>query len=364
MRYFTSMKEELFFKQPNYFDKYKDLEYLKYGLGANLYMNGLKDFYNKIINGDLEEVTSISICFEDATKESELEVCEENVLSMLEKLHKHISSNDIDYNIPLIFIRVRNYEQFVSFTERVSKNQISNIAGFIFPKFTSQNGHAYLDHVNYLCKKFNDVFYAMPILESEEIIYKETRLEELIAVKKIIDEYKSIILNIRVGGTDFSSKFGLRRNVDYDIYDIKVVSDCLIDIVNMFLREGSEYVISAPVWEYFSNDINSKETQGLIREIKKDKENGFIGKTVIHPTQAKYVNAIYAVSYDDYMDALGILEFSEDGGVFKGYSGNKMNEVKPHLNWAKRILVRSEIYGVLKEGINNEDLLKEKVVIV
>ena len=55
------------------------------------------------------------------------------------------------------------------------------------------------------------------------------------------------LLFIRVGGTDFSSKFGLRRSVDSSIYNVRVVSDCLIDIINMFARDGQDYVISAPV---------------------------------------------------------------------------------------------------------------------
>lgn len=49
----------------------------------------------------------------------------------------------------------------------------------------------------------------------------------------------------------------------------------------------------------------------------------------------------------------------EDGGVFKGYGGNKMNEVKPHFNWAKKVMNRAEIFGVLNEGISYEELYKE-----
>ncbi len=36
-----------------------------------------------------------------------------------------------------------------------------------------------------------------------------------------------------------------------------------------------------------------------------------------------------------------------------------MNEVKPHFNWAKKVMSRAEIFGVLKEGVSNEDLYKE-----
>ena len=36
-------------------------------------------------------------------------------------------------------------------------------------------------------------------------------------------------------------------------------------------------------------------------------------------------------------------------GVQKGYKDNKMNEVKTHTNWAKKIVGRAVIYGVFEE---------------
>lgn len=36
-----------------------------------------------------------------------------------------------------------------------------------------------------------------------------------------------------------------------------------------------------------------------------------------------------------------------------------MNEVKPHFNWAKKVMKRAQIFGVLNEGISNEELYKE-----
>lgn len=361
MRYLEFSKKNLFYKEPVEFDKYTDKELLKYAIGANLYMNGEKNFYKKIIYGEFNDLGAISICFEDATKDSEVEAAENNVVNMLNKLNKYINNEkEKRINIPLIFFRVRNYNQFIKFTSKLSKNHYKYIAGFIFPKFNSENAIGYLEYTRRLAIKYNEVLYAMPILESEFIIYKETRLQELLDIKEILNKYPDIILNIRVGGTDFSSKFGLRRSVDSSIYNIRVVSDCLIDIVNMFLRDKDNYVISAPVWEYFSDDINSKEVQGLIREIKNDKENGFCGKTIIHPNQKKYVNALYTVTYEEYIDAKNIINSCSDGGVFKGYGGNKMNEVKPHYNWAKKIIDRAEVFGVLKENVDFQQLYKDE----
>ena len=356
MRYLNEYKKNLFYKKPVEFNKNSNKDVLKYAVGANLYMNGEKDFYEKIINGDFNELGAISICFEDATRDSEVENTENNVINMLENLRKHINNGEFINNIPLIFFRVRNYDQFLNFTSKLKSEHFRYITGFIFPNFTTENSIAYLKHTKKLSEKYNEVLYGMPILESEAIIYKETRFQELINIKEIIDEYSDIILNIRVGGTDFSSKFGLRRSVDSSIYNVRVVSDCLIDIINMFSRDGEDYVISAPVWEYFSEDIKSKEVCGLINEIKSDKENGFCGKTIIHPSQIKYVNSLYTVTYEEYIDAKSIISSLEDGGVFKGYGGNKMNEVKPHFNWAKKVMNRAEIFGVLNEGILYEDL--------
>ena len=53
------------------------------------------------------------------------------------------------------------------------------------------------------------------------------------------------------------------------------------------------------------------------------------------------------VSYEQYKDALSILGMA-DGitGVAKGFNNNKMNEVKTHTTWAKKIVGLSHIYGV------------------
>jgi hypothetical protein len=40
-----------------------------------------------------------------------------------------------------------------------------------------------------------------------------------------------------------------------------------------------------------------------------------------------------------------------------------MNEIKPHLFWAKKILIKSQLYGVLHEGYTNIDLIKKDVYV-
>lgn len=357
MQYFEQLDKQLkdlFYLEPQEVDR-EDRESFKYAVGANLYMNGTMNLYEKLSQG-IEDVGAVTICFEDAIKESDVPFCETSVLSLFSRFAKEVAEGVLDpRKIPAIFIRVRHLEQFISFSSRLKAEQAPFLTGFVFPKFTLTNAAGYLHQLSVLNQRFNHRFYAMPILESRDIVYKETRLETLTKLRTLLIGNPQI-LNIRVGGTDFSSAYGLRRRVTSTIYDVRVVSDCLTDILNIFGRADLDLVVSGPVWEYFSEDVDSIEVQGLLKELRQDQENGFHGKTSIHPTQAKYINRSYVVLYEEYQDATRILNAAQEGGVFKGEGGNKMNEVGPHLNWAKRIVARAKVFGVLKPGVSIEAL--------
>lgn len=358
-----------FVVEPKDFNKYSDKNLLQYCLGATMYMPGTKDFSQKILNNDMPGLTSMVFCFEDACPEDKVEEAETNVIHVLDVLATALEEGTLTYdNLPLIFCRVRSQEQFIRFAEQLTKHHVKALTGINFPKFNAQNGDVYMFYLNQLNKKFGEILYGMPIIEDPEVAFKETRMVELIEIKKILDKYKDIVLQVRVGATDFSSCFGVRRGVDYSIYDILTVREILSDIINVFGR-NNDYVISGPVWEYFraskqmmfedlpSYDVEdcllkripivNTEIDGLLREVVLDKANGFVGRTVIHPTHVPYVNAMQAVTKEEYTDAVNILG-SETGGVFKGESGNKMNEVKPHTNWATKIYMRAQAYGVIE----------------
>jgi hypothetical protein len=193
-------------------------------------------------------------------------------------------------------------------------------------------------------------------------------------VKDILDRYRDLVLNVRVGGTDWSSVFGVRRGINYTIYDIMTVRDCLKDVLNVFSRHN-DYSVSGPVWEYFRVTKEMKFTDipasineslfkrdplindavdGLLRELLLDRANGFIGKTIIHPTHIPYVNGMYSVTKELYDDALQVLNTS--GGVIKSTSGNKMNEIGPHTCWAEKIVMRAKAYGVIADESCYTDL--------
>lgn len=375
MRHHLYNQSFQFYKAPTEFCKYTDREMLQYCLGATMYMPGTKDFASAIIDKKYPGLTSVVLCFEDACRLEDVPAAEDNSFQLLNLISDKLDAEEISYrDLPLIIFRVRNIEQFHNFAERLEPRQVRLITAFNFPKFNSINGEEYYQYLQELNEKFGEVIYGMPIMEDRKMAFKESRMEELLAVRAILERYKNLVLNIRVGGTDFSSCFGVRRGINYTIYDIMPVRDCLADILNVFSRDN-EYTLSGPVWEYFraSKEMRWKSlpefdftetlikrepivndaVDGLLRELILDKANGFVGKTIIHPSHLNFVNGMLAVTREEYEDACQILQTS--GGVIKSANANKMNEIGPHKNWAEKIYMRAMAYGVIE---NESDYLK------
>ncbi len=359
-----------FIKFPVEFNKYTDRDTLQYCLGATLYMPGTKDIKEKVLHHQLD-VTSLVMCCEDAIKEEDLPIAEQNILDHMDFFADKIAAGELTHDdIPLIFVRVRNPEQFEHFASRMTVKQASVLTGFNFPKFSSKNALRVLQTLVNVNNRLGVVLYGMPILEGPEVAFHELRGQELLLLRNILEPYRNLILNIRVGGTDMSSLFGVRRGINSTVYDIMPVRDALSDVLNFFNRYN-DYCVSAAVWEYFraykdddindvikrnfhnalikGQDIVNPAIDGLMKEVLIDRANGFVGKTIIHPTHARFVNAMFTVVEEEYNDAVQILNTS--GGVVKSAHGDKMNEIGPHRRWAEKIVKRAAVYGVVK----NED---------
>ena len=370
MRFHAYNSGFAYVKAPGEFNKYTDRDTLQYCLGATLYMPGTKDIKEKVVNHKLD-VTSFVMCCEDAIKEEDLPAAEQNILDHMDYFADLIEAGKLTYDdIPLIFVRVRNPEHFKSFAARITQKQASVLTGFNFPKFNSENALGVLRTLVEVNSRLGVVLYGMPILEGPEVAFRELRNKELLLLRNILEPYKDLILNVRVGGTDMSSLFGVRRGINSTVYDIMPVRDALSDIINFFNRY-CDYCVSAAVWEYFraykdddiddvikrnfhsalikGQDIVNPAIDGLLKEVMIDRANGFVGKTIIHPTHAKFVNAMFTVVEEEYNDAVQILNTS--GGVIKSEGGGKMNEIGPHHRWAEKIVKRADVYGVVK----NED---------
>lgn len=225
--------------------------------------------------------------------------------------------------------------------------------------------------------------FAMPVLESPELMHRETRTDTLSGISRIVDKYRERVLALRLGVTDLCSAYGLRRAPDMTAYDVQLIASVIADVVNMLGRaDGTGFTITGPVWEYFkphermfkpqlrispfsSGRAESLRTtliehhmDGLLREIELDRANGLQGKTCIHPTHVAPVHALSVVSHEEFSDAVDILEPQRcGGGVLRSSYTNKMNEVKPHRAWAERTLQRAEVFGVAREDVSFVELL-------
>lgn len=357
MRYFDYIEDDdikrIFLKKPCEFDNSTDIAQLKYALGAFLYVPATQ--YNMIyksITGGVRGVRPLAICLEDAVGANGEKEAIENLKSVLED----ISNNKIKNmdNVPLIFVRIKDANQLKRIENIIVDNE-SVITGILIPKADAVLVDSCIDILDSF--GLRDM-YVIPIIESKEFIYKETKDKYFTDLYNTILKNKNRILNIRIGVTDILGLYGIRRSKHFSIYDNLICSSFIKDIINYLSRPELDIPISGGVSEFFDME-NQEIRKKYIKEILLDKFHGLVGKTVIHPTQIPIVQALCSISYEDYIDAQSILG-NTDGvyGVSKSVCRDRMNEINPHLLWAKKILILSEIYGVLNEGVDYDELLK------
>lgn len=333
------------FREPQEFNKDTPKEILQYAVGGLLYMPATNEsIASKIISGEYSFVKSLVLDLEDALGDDMVGFGQRHIVKVVNQLDEAVQTGKLAFtDVPLIFIRVREAKH-ISDAVKMLGPKIRYITGFNIPKFDKHCCDRYIDVFGEACEyakgAASSKLYIMPIIENKTAMYRQLRMDNLLYVNNSLRAIADNVLNIRVGGADFNNIFGIRRNVNHTIYDTGVVRSCLNDIVNVF---GKNYVVSGPVWEYFSTEAGLK---GLEHELDADTINGFFGKTAIHPSQLPIIQRFYIVDYLDYQDALGILGMNVNTtGVQKSASG-RMNEVKTHGKWAQKIINIANIYGV------------------
>ncbi|MGN0688443.1 MAG: HpcH/HpaI aldolase/citrate lyase family protein [Oscillospiraceae bacterium] len=315
-------------------------EDLAYRVGGLLYAPAINTgIADKLAQGAFDCLTSIAFCLEDSILDCALELAENNLILTLSEIKKRVPAE----RIPLIFVRVRTPNHLMHIHSKLGELE-EVLTGYILPKFDSSNGKEYVQNITLLNRGSKPLCF-MPIIESRLAACALDRAKELYRIRELISTVQPYILNIRVGGNDFSNIFGVRRPIDRTIYDLGIIRDILVDISSVF---SADYVVSGPVWEYFDSESRSGPWEhGLRAELELDRLNGFIGKTAIHPCQLPVIYDSLKVSAEDYRDALAILGWdSETSGVNKSADGGRMNEVKCHERWAGKIRILGDIYGI------------------
>ncbi|WP_028800919.1 HpcH/HpaI aldolase/citrate lyase family protein [Streptomyces sp. 142MFCol3.1] len=372
-------RQRLFHQEPSVFTADSPARVLATALGATLYSPATRPrLADDIVKQAERGVVSMVLCLEDSIDDAEVTGAEENLVRQFADLAGRADAGEL----PLLFVRVRFPEQIPDLVRRLGPS-VRLLSGFVMPKFTEERGMPFLEALAGAETASGRRLFAMPVLESPELLYRESRVETLEGISRAVDKYRDRVLALRLGVTDFCSSYGLRRAPDMTAYDVQVVASVIADVVNMLGRaDGTGFTVTGPVWEYFRVQERMFKPQlrrspflegqaeelrealiehamdGLLREIALDQANGLQGKTCIHPSHVLPVHALSVVSHEEFSDAQDILRPERGGGgVLRSAYTNKMNEVKPHRAWAERTLLRAEVFGVANEDIGFVELL-------
>ncbi|MBQ0984908.1 HpcH/HpaI aldolase/citrate lyase family protein [Streptomyces sp. F63] len=380
MRHFgyvpPDVRTALFHREPGHFDVDSPAQRLAVALGATLYSPATRPaLAEDVVKRTSRGVVSMVLCLEDSIDDADVTGAEENLVRHLRTLLDHGSE------LPLLFIRVRWPEQITDLVRRLGP-AARLLSGFVLPKFTEERGVPFLEALAEAENACGRRLFAMPVLESPELLHLESRAETLAGIRRSVDKYRERVLALRLGVTDFCSAYGLRRSPDMTAYDVQLIASVIADVVNTLGRaDGTGFTVTGPVWEYFRlqermfkpqlrrspftgraeklrTALIEHDMDGLLREIELDRANGLLGKTCIHPSHVAPVHALSVVSHEEYSDAVDILRPERGGGgVMRSAYTNKMNEVKPHRAWAERTLLRAEVFGVAREDVTFVELL-------
>ncbi len=378
MRHFDHLapdvRAELFATSPLEFDRTSTRTMLATALGATLYVPGIRDDLVRTITKRAGEgVRSMVIDLEDAVADRHVDQAVGNVTAAL------IDLADLPQQT-MVFVRVRTPEHIRQIVEGLG-GRGGALTGFVLPKFSASTGARFLGEILAASEHLGVQLFAMPVLETPDVLYRESRDEALSAIRDLLGQYREMVLAVRLGATDLCGLYGIRRDRDLTIYHVGVVAELIAEVVNHLGRtDGTGYAISGPVWEYFAGHerlfrpqlratpfetrdaqsfrhrLVSKDFDGLLREVVLDRTNGLTGKTVIHPTHVAAVHALSVVPHEEFSDAEDILG-SDDSGVRASGYRNKMNEARPHRRWAERIRERADVFGVANPGISHVEIL-------
>ena len=366
------LRERLFAVPPQRFGRTSGRDVLGLALGATLYSPGTRPtLAADALRAASVGATSQVWCLEDAIAHSDVPAAQANVVRQLAELGD---------DALLLFVRVRTPEQLLEVV-RDAGPHVQRLTGFVLPKFApGPEGEAWMQSLEAASDVAGATVYGMPVLEHEDLAWIETRTAHLAGVRALLDAHRERVLAVRVGGTDLCGLFGLRRDSDTTIWEVAVVRDMLADVLNVFARRG-DHLVSGPVWEHFASPerlfrtrlrttpfqrhkvermrdrLVRDDVDELLREVVLDRANGFTGKTVIHPTHVSVVNALHAVTREEYDDALTVLAGRASGGVVRSPSGGKMNEIGPHGLWAEQVAARASLFGVLADSDGVVELL-------
>jgi len=293
----------------------KKINYLE--LGGTLFVPATHKSLESVVSGEkYPALRSVLVDTEDGLKSESLS----QGMEAIEKLLINYEKKKL-----LVFIRPKNTELLKSL---LTLKNIEKIDGFILPKFSLSNAATYFN----ILKPYN--FALMPSIEGEELFNQE----KLHRLKEIILTNKQNIVLVRFGLEDIFRQLSLKHGEGDTAFSFSATTVVLGNFIASFKSVG--FGISGGVYPYFSND------EGFVRDVKRDLKEGLFSKTIIHPRQIELTNELYKVSQKEYDEARKITQSQEAAFNLNG----KMAESVTMTPYAKEILKRGEVYGVIKEN--------------
>ena len=155
-----------------------------------------------LLSQKYEALCSVVFCLEDAIGDQEVDMAEQNIVAQLTCLSETIhQSPEMAEHLPLLFIRVRSPKQLLKMADLLGSS-LHLLTGFVFPKCSVHNAKEYVDSLKRASAQTQKTLYGMPILETPDLLEKETRYQVLSELKQIMLNDEEYILNIRIGATD------------------------------------------------------------------------------------------------------------------------------------------------------------------
>ncbi len=291
-------------------------------LGATMYVPILHPAVRDIVTGvKYPNLKSTVLCLEDALHVSDID----RGLHLLGRLMDDLDGSVRGAGHPWLFVRPRNLDM-----ARVicGLHGIGRVDGLVVPKIT-------ISQVEDWWQLAGDAdMRLMPTLESSWV-FDPGALSDFAAVLDAQSRHRLIAL--RVGGNDLLATLQLRRVRGETIYD----GPLAWGLSQIMCQLGSRgYPLTAPVFDVLDDSVT------LARECARDADFGFVGKTAVHPDQIDIIHQGFATCRQDVALAHqtlmpGLSAVSRAAGM--------MLEPATHRGWAKRILARADVYGIVAD---------------
>ena len=177
-------RQRLFLHNPAELDANTDREVLATALGATLYMPADRDDLTAVVQRRAAEgICSMVLDLEDAVDESRATAALANTAATLDAL-----ASAPDPLPAMVFVRIRTQNCIERLTTQLGAGAAA-LRGFVIPKFEAATGEHFLTQTATAAAALGRRLYCMPVLETRQIGYRETRSDELHGIADILDQY-------------------------------------------------------------------------------------------------------------------------------------------------------------------------------